>query len=492
MQWRVIPFSTVFSYVRRMPFTQKQLDTFATLASDFSPLHTDADYCRSTPHGEPVLHGMAAVLKALGDWAGGKPFVLQTLRGRFMKALHLNREYEIRVEKKSDWDQISLYKGPQLQARFVVQGKFLEAPHPEGIYPPVEAPVTVAKTSILQSLRLEGRRYSLNPKALDDLQASFGLSPGQMPFAQLQAICWSSYFIGMECPGRQALYLGFDFKFSPPSDEVAALSLPEISLEGDTARSFVAIKTDIPQVGAVSLSAFFRPAPITLQPRPKKPIAPALSGKKVLITGASRGLGAELAIAFGQASCEVVISFARSQASAEAVKALVDSAGGKGTLLQGDLCDPHVAQGWDGELDVLVLSASPPIRSEFFLEQSDEEFHQFLQTSLKLITVPLRQFLPRLAPNGIVLFVSSVYVTEQPPQFSHYLTAKAAGEALVQSLAREFPERLFLTARLPKMLTDQTNAITKVSDVRDPREVAEALVEQVASRLGQIGHHAVT
>jgi hypothetical protein len=60
--------------------------------------------------------------------------------------------------------------------------------------------------------------------------------------------------------------------------------------------------------------------------------------------------------------------------------------------------------------------------------------------------------------------------------FAHYLTAKAAQEALIQALSLEFRDQEFIVARLPRILTDQTNLAFDFDPPVHPGEVARDLI----------------
>ena len=68
-----------------------------------------------------------------------------------------------------------------------------------------------------------------------------------------------------------------------------------------------------------------------------------LNGKVVLITGASTGIGAAAARAFGRQGAHVVVHYNSSREAAESVAADIDSTGGRATLIQGDVSDAGTA-----------------------------------------------------------------------------------------------------------------------------------------------------
>ena len=93
--------------------------------------------------------------------------------------------------------------------------------------------------------------------------------------------------------------------------------------------------------------------------------ADQLSGARVLITGSSRGIGAQTAQYLSQAVAGVVINYRNKAQRAEKLVAEIEAAGGKALAIGADLTDPlgvarlvtQIKEEWGG-LDILVLNAS--------------------------------------------------------------------------------------------------------------------------------------
>ncbi|MDR3672153.1 MAG: SDR family oxidoreductase, partial [Holophaga sp.] len=144
-----------------------------------------------------------------------------------------------------------------------------------------------------------------------------------------------------------------------------------------------------------------------------------------------------------------------------------------------------------GGLDLLVCNAAPAALAMPFLAQTPEECLAFVRDSLALLVGPLQALLPGLRPGATVVYVSSTYLRAPRAQFSHYLAAKGAAEALVRGLAEEFSHLRFILFRPPRMLTDQTSAPFDpepgVSAVAVARDLLEALNQPQAPGLREIG-----
>src|SRR4051812_22353181 len=98
-------------------------------------------------------------------------------------------------------------------------------------------------------------------------------------------------------------------------------------------------------------------------------IVPDLRDKVVLITGASTGIGAAAARAFGENGARVAISFRNQRSDAESVAAAVRGHGGEALLIQRDVTDPdapariiaETVQAF-GRVDVLINNAGALIQ----------------------------------------------------------------------------------------------------------------------------------
>lgn len=160
---------------------------------------------------------------------------------------------------------------------------------------------------------------------------------------------------------------------------------------------------------------------------------PELAGASVLITGASRGVGAALARQFAAAGSDVVINYRSKRRRAEAVADEVREAGGRALLAQADItAEAEVDAMYRevgaafGSLDVLVLNASGGLE-----KNKDEGYAMRLNRDAQVRLA--EQALPLLKRGGRIVFVTSHlahFHGETPglPGYEAVAVSKQAGE----------------------------------------------------------------
>lgn len=172
-----------------------------------------------------------------------------------------------------------------------------------------------------------------------------------------------------------------------------------------------------------------------------------LRGKVVLLTGASRGIGAATAKALADAGADLIAHYATNEAGARAACASLPDE--RRLLVQADLSRPgaarslwHEAVAWRGHIDVLVANAA--INLETPVDGLDEAWDAAWEETLRvnvlepasLMREALRHYLER--GGGAIVTLSS-WAAQQGsaiPQLGAYAASKAAIKALTQTIAR--------------------------------------------------------
>jgi short-subunit dehydrogenase len=172
----------------------------------------------------------------------------------------------------------------------------------------------------------------------------------------------------------------------------------------------------------------------------------AVSDRITMVTGASSGIGAEVAGQIGAAGGEVVL-VARGKEKLDETAALVEQAGGTAHVYPCDLTDTDAIAEMTarvladlGGVDILVNNAGRSIRRS--LELSYDRFHDYERTMALNYFAPVRlmlSLLPGMRERhfGQVLNVSSVGVQTRVPRFGAYIASKAALDTLCDAWQAE-------------------------------------------------------
>jgi 3-oxoacyl-[acyl-carrier protein] reductase len=173
-----------------------------------------------------------------------------------------------------------------------------------------------------------------------------------------------------------------------------------------------------------------------------------LKNKVAVVTGASKGIGARIALDLAAEGAAVVVNYAGGKAGADKVVASITDKGGKAIAVQADVSKAAdiarlfaVTQETFGAVDVLVNNAG--IYQFGSLEDvTAAEFHRQFDTNvLGLLLVTQEAVKHFNAAGGSVINVSSAITRLTPPMSSIYSGTKAAVDAITQVLAKELAPR---------------------------------------------------
>jgi len=173
-----------------------------------------------------------------------------------------------------------------------------------------------------------------------------------------------------------------------------------------------------------------------------------LTGKVAVVTGASKGIGAGIATALGEAGAAVVVNYASDKEGAARVVDAITGRGGQAISVGGDVskaadvkrlfAETKMAF---GSLDILVNNAGV-FRFDPIEAVTEEEFHREFDTNVLGPMLAVREALDLFGPRGgSVINISSVVSTDAMPQASVYASTKGAVDSLTYVLAKELGPR---------------------------------------------------
>ncbi len=167
----------------------------------------------------------------------------------------------------------------------------------------------------------------------------------------------------------------------------------------------------------------------------------------VLITGASTGIGAALARAFGTAGAKVVVHYNRSPDQANEVVQDIEQHGGKALGLQADLTQADQLKklaattlSTFGKVDVLINNAGGLVERVPIAQMSDETFEQVIDLNLTQVFQLCRALIPAMQKqgHGNIINVTSIAARNGGGSGAvAYATSKGAISTFTHGLAKE-------------------------------------------------------
>ena len=211
-----------------------------------------------------------------------------------------------------------------------------------------------------------------------------------------------------------------------------------------------------------------------------------LSGRRALVTGGSRGIGAEIVRRLAADGAAVAFTYASSATDAEKLVAEVTAGGGKAVAIQADAADPaQIAAAVDRTvaeldgLDVLVNNAGT-IHISPIDDFDAEQFERLVSINIGGVFWAIRSAIKHLTEGARIINIGSVNADRIPgPGVSVYGMTKGAVSSLTRGLARELgPRGITVNNVQPGPINTDMNP--------DEGEFADGLRSLVA--LGRYGH----
>ena len=195
-----------------------------------------------------------------------------------------------------------------------------------------------------------------------------------------------------------------------------------------------------------------------------------LKGKVALVTGASRGIGRQIALTFGMAGAKVIVNYNGSEAAAQAVADEIISKGGSAEIYQCNVADFAASKTMidtiikeNGHLDILVNNAGIT-KDGLMMRMSEADFDAVININLKgtfnCIRHVSRQMLKQR--GGRIINMASVVGRSGNAGQMNYAASKAGVIGMTMSAAKELASRgVTVNAIAPGFIqTEMTDALS--------------------------------
>jgi hypothetical protein len=455
-------------------FTLADQIAFAELSGDNNPLHVDPVAARRSLFGQPIVHGVHALMWALDQWLEGQttPMRFQQLRVAFLKQIGLNQEVRFTlVSEQNNRVRIDLFKENEIAVRMVFEwladapGRFDE------VSPvlPEQHPPDFLDAKDIQSCHGFLDLY-LQPETARRLFPNLTRLLCPVQFAILLGM---TRLVGVKCPGLQSIFSELNLTGGETDD---LQKIKYAVSEFDDRYGLVLMAIAAPGLRG-TIRAFIRPQPqaqATFLDLKKLIKDGEFVGQRALIVGGSRGLGEVTAKLLAAGEAQVQVTYRMGKNDAQKVVDEIIGGGGQASACELDVLQPR--NDWAGLTAPthLYYFASPFISGSEDASFSSTQFNTFCSYYVNGFA-GMVETLQKLGLRN-VFYPSTVFIDEMPAKFLEYAIAKNAGEVLCQAFEKKYPEIHFYYPRLPKMATDQTVSFHPAQNA-DPASIILAALQ---------------
>ncbi|OPY03245.1 MAG: Cyclic-di-GMP-binding biofilm dispersal mediator protein [Syntrophorhabdus sp. PtaB.Bin047] len=470
--------------VMMIRFTPADIDQFKELSGDVNPLHTDEIYARKTPFGERVVYGILVLLRAM-TVLKGRTIFLKKLKVDFVRAAFPDVPYFVKVsEEGADKIVLRVFDGTinVLKADLSIEIGPLHVPGASAA-----GQVQTLREPRAPTLEEMGGNYSFSG------QYGMSMRPGRLTEElrsldwlgvwQLAVIVGSSYVVGMDVPGRQALFVGMDLEFHHAYPARGVLEYEGSVRRADERVGLVEFDCRYAVQGEPVASGryktFMRPdRRVDSEADSGAEVREIMKGRTVAVIGGSRGIGARVAESMARHGANTIVCYQKCSDDAMFLK---NRYPGRITLMQGDVSSMpwcmDLARGYPA-LDGIVLCASPAIKPLRFDVHTVDRVSEFIERSVSLVATPLAACISALSGSGGKCIVMSSDVVNRPfVDWPHYVAAKCAIEGFIRTVRLQYPSVEYHILRPRKVLTDLINTNMGRIGAISPDLIAKKITE---------------
>ncbi len=181
----------------------------------------------------------------------------------------------------------------------------------------------------------------------------------------------------------------------------------------------------------------------------------SLKDKVIIITGASRGIGANAAIKLAEEGAKVVVNFSSNEIAANEVVTNIKKNGGTAIAIKADVSkEEEVKKMFDetikafGCVNVLINNAGI-MTTKYLKDNTEDDFDKQFNINVKGTFFSLKEASTKLADNGIIINLSSSTVKMMLPTYAIYSATKAAVEQMTRVFSKEIGRGISVNAIAP-------------------------------------------
>ena len=221
----------------------------------------------------------------------------------------------------------------------------------------------------------------------------------------------------------------------------------------------------------------------------------SMNGKVAIVTGASRGIGRQIAIQLAQAGAKVVVNYSSNREKAEEVVKTIGQAGGEATAIRADVgrvseIEALFSETLErfGRVDILINNAGI-MGNAAIGDVTEEFFDRNYDINVKGTYFACQQAMKHMEAGGTIVNFSTSVAGAMLPTYSVYAATKGAVEQLTRQLAKEFGPKgitinciapgqvateLFLSGKSQELI-DSYRRMNAFGRLGEPEDIANAI-----------------
>jgi hypothetical protein len=419
--------------------------SFARISGDKNPIHLSEEFARKTPPGQPIVHGINAVLWSLELFVNRWPKLKSQISVRFLNSIYLNEIVCCRINKQSSI--LEIFSNDIIHIRITLDGDIFHGSNAYDFNGHTDI-MTISEMTIedIEDQQLFKFQHAVNLEDIANNYPNLSKFLGRAVVGQFVSL---SAVVGMIVPGLHSIFSSLKVHLQHNNDTYIKV------LKVDKRFSVIDIGVGTGNLSGV-LRAIVRPAPVIV--RSFSNVLPYVPSRKfakrtALVIGGTRGLGALTTKLLVAGGAEVAFTYANGIKEAETLKEEIGATGHSVSYFKFDVNQPDYNALFSKLNDVIFYFSTPKIftkRSKSFENSMYLNFYKFF------VSVP-ECILIEAEVRGVtgVFIPSSTALVDDQANTPEYSLAKQESENMLHAFADRGILKCF-SPRLPRLLTDQT------------------------------------
>ena len=458
-----------------MIFTSKDQSNFAELSQDFNPMHCDEVLSRRYIYGEPVVHGINAMIFAIKEWSNliTFNFLITSLKCKFTKPIFLDKKISIDIKNINDSIKINLLHNNEI--RMTIKLEIIESDHEEFYLREYDSHTNNTPNDIAFNDLADYSRTiecTINTELAKKYYTDEFIN--KIGFIQLAEILSFSRIVGMHSPGLNSIFSELNFYNHTSHNNDIFFKVKSL----DERFNIVNIESIGPNFIS-NIRAFYRPIQVNQKKisEIKKDLKKnEFKDFRALVIGASRGLGEFTAKCLGYGGASLLLTYAKGKDDILNVVDDIQIYNKNISILELDITKTS-------EMNYELINQFNPTHvfyyaTPFIFNATKNKFSDEIYKKFKLFYFDaFKNIVENLAISKnktYFLYPSSIAVEEKPVDMLEYSLAKKEGEDLCLILEKQYSNIKIYCPRLPRLETDQTVSLSSVNN-QDPIKILDII-----------------